>query len=200
VPAVVLALHYQNEVLHAAGRIRLGVTDDARRAGVIAAAGRLLAASRMAGVPVVSVRIVFRADFADVIQNCAIFRNVVRIGACAEGSWGAEFFDGLGPLPGEFALRHTRVNAFYGTPLEDILRILRADRLIIAGVATNSVVETTVRYAADVGYAVAVAADACSAGDPALHAASLASMEHVADVRSVAAIAASFGADQPSEA
>ena len=185
-----LALHYQNEVLHPDGKIRLGVADDARRQAVIAAAGRLLAAARAGGVAVVHVRIAFRADFADVIQNCAIFRKVARIGACVEGSWGADFFDGLGPLADELVVKHSRVNAFYGAPLDEALRRLDANRLIVAGVATNWVVETTVRHAADVGYDVIVAADACSAADAGLHAASLANMALIAEIRSVAEIAA----------
>ena len=185
----VLALHYQNEVLHHDGKIRLGVADDARRAAVIGAAGRLLAAARGAGVPVVHVRIAFRPDFADVIQNCAIFRNVVRIGACVDGSWGADFFTGLGPLPDEMVIRHARVNAFYGAPLDEALRLLDTRRLIVAGVAPNSVVETTVRHAADVGYEVVVAEDACSAADATLHAASLANMALVADVLSIDEVA-----------
>ncbi len=190
----VLALHYQNEVLHPDGKIRLGVADDARRQAVIAAAGRLLAAARQSGVPVVHVRIAFRADFADVIQNCAIFRNVVRIGACVDGSWGADFFAGLGPLATEIVVKHSRVNAFYGAPLDEALRSIDARRLIIAGVATNSVVETTVRHAADAGYEVTVAEDACSAADPALHGASLANMAMVAEISSTADIAARLAA------
>ena len=50
-----------------------------------------------------------------------------------EGSWGAEFYEGLGPLGGETVVKHTRVNAFFGSPLEEILRILDARRLIMAG-------------------------------------------------------------------
>jgi nicotinamidase-related amidase len=57
-----------------------------------------------------------------------------------------------------------------------------ARRLVIAGVATHSVVESTVRHAVDMGYEVTVAADACAAGDPAAHAASLESMRLIAQV------------------
>jgi biuret amidohydrolase len=189
-----LALHFQNEVLHPDGKIRLGLGDDASRAAVIAAAGRLLAAARGGGVPVVHVQIAFRADFADVIQNCAIFRNVVRLGACVDGSWGAEFYPGLGPQPDEIVVTHTRISAFYGAPLDAAIWQLGARRLIVAGVATNSVVESTVRHPADMGYEIVVAADACSAADPQLHAAALANMALLADVVGVSEIAATLRA------
>ena len=180
-----LALHFQNEVVHENGKIRLGVGDEARRKGLIAAAERLLAAARKAEIPVISVRIAFRPDFRDVIQNCRIFKGVVASQAMADGSWGAEFFAGLGPLPGEFVVKHSRINAFYGSPLEEVLSGLGVRRLIVAGVATNSTVEHSVRHASDLGFDVLVARDACSAADPALHEASLQNMAFVADVLTV---------------
>lgn len=183
--AVLLALHYQNEVLHPEGKIRLGLTGDSPlRDGVVAAARRLLGGVRGLGLPVVSVRIAYRPDYSDVVRNCTIFRNVVAIGAMPEGSWGAGFYDGLGPIerPGEHVVTHNRVNAFYGTELETLLQRLQARRLVVAGVATNSVVEHTVRHAADMGYEVLVASDACAAGDPELHRAALRNMALLADV------------------
>ncbi|MBL0374259.1 cysteine hydrolase [Rhizobium sp. KVB221] len=188
---VFVALHYQNEVLHAGGRIKVGMAEDAQnRDAVKARAGRLLAFARASGIPVVSVRIAFRPDHADVIQNCTIFRNVVAGKAMVDGSWGAEFHEGLGPIEGEHVVKHTRVNAFYGSELEDVLRVLKAERLIIAGIATNSVVITTVACAADVGYEVIVAADACSSANSELHQASLEIMRLVADVADVESIVA----------
>ena len=191
---VVIAMHYQNEVMHARGRIRVGVAEDAAdRDGLAMRAGRLLAGARRRGVPVVSVRIAFRPDHADVIQNCRIFRDVVANRAMVDGEWGAEFHEGLGPLPGEHVVKHSRVNAFYGSQLEEVLRVLGATRLIMAGVATNSVVETTARHAADVGYEVIVVADACSSGNPALHEAALENLRLLGEVESVDAVVARFG-------
>ena len=190
---VVVALHYQNDVLHPDGKIRLGVAEGATgRDAVIGQARRLLSGARAAGVPVLSVRVAFRPDHADVIQNAKIFRDVVRIGAMAEGSWGAEFFDGLGPVPGEFVVTHNRIGAFHGSPLSDALHALGAGRLIIAGIATTSVVLTTVGQATDLGYQVMVAGDACSAARSDLHAAALDLMAIVADVVTVEAALASL--------
>jgi biuret amidohydrolase len=81
---------------------------------------------------------------------------------------------------------HSRINAFYGSELERVLDELGARRVVVAGVATHSAVEHTARHAADVGYDVVVASDACAAGDPELHAASLRSLAlHVDRVATV---------------
>jgi biuret amidohydrolase len=184
--AALLAVHYQNEVVHPAGRIRLGVAEHgAERRAVIATAKRLLAGARAHAVPVISVRIAFAPDHSDVTANAEIWRRVVASGAMAEGSWGAEFYDGLGPLPGEAVITHTRNNAFYGSSLAAALAPLAPSRLIIAGVATNYAVESTARHASDAGYDTVIIADACSAASAEAHRASLATLAMLATIRTV---------------
>jgi nicotinamidase-related amidase len=183
---VLIAMHYQNEVFDPRGKIKVGIAaEDPNRAALKQNAARLLAGARRQGIPVISVRIAFLPGHADVIRNCRIFRDVVTNDAMVEGSWGAAFHEGLGPLGDEFVVKHSRVNAFYGSQLEEILRVLKAERLIMAGVATNSVVETSARHAADMGYEVIVASDACSCGRPDLHAASLENIGYIAEVMTV---------------
>ena len=147
-----------------------------------------------AQAPIVHLRVGFRPDGADILQNGAIFRAVAASGAVQEGSWGAAFFDSLAPestSPREWVVKHSRINAFYGSPLDEALRACGAERLVMAGVATHSVVESTVRHAADMGFDVWVATDACAAADPAVHAASLASMQLIATLATVEACLAS---------
>ncbi|MGJ7490885.1 cysteine hydrolase family protein [Variovorax sp. ZT4R33] len=195
-PAV-LALHYQNETLHPDGRIRVGLAaGDGVRYAVIAAASTLLTGARARGWPIVHVRIAFRPDYADCPRNTPIFRRTVELGAVRDGEWGAEFLEALAPQPGEreFVVTHTRISAFAGTPVEQLLHLVDAKRLLVAGVATHSVVEGTVRDAADRGFDVFVAADACAAADRAVHDASLASMALVATVTTVHAAFAALEA------
>lgn len=184
--AVLLALHYQNEVLHPDGKIRVGLDAASPvRAAVISAAEQLLAKARVHAIPIVHVRVAFRPDYADLRTNAPIFRNVVALGAVREGSWGAAFYDTLAPREDdrdEFVVTHKRINGFYESSLETVLRALGATRLLVAGVATHSVVESTVRHAVDMGYDVAVVAQACAAASPATHAAALASMSLVATI------------------
>lgn len=185
----VLALHYQNEVLHPEGRIREGVAEnDPMRSRVLEAAEQLLAGAREKKLPIIHVRIAFRPDYADCPRNTPIFRRTVELGAMKDGEWGAQFIDTLSPLPSEreFVFTHTRISAFKGTAVEQTLRMLGVQHLIVAGVATHSVVENTVREAADLGYDISVAADACSAGTPQVHQAALSSMALIAKITTAA--------------
>ena len=181
-----VALHYQNDVLHPEGKIRVGLAADSpERSRLVASAEALLARARARRMPLVHVRVAYRPDGADIICNAPIFRNVAASGAVQDGTWGAEFYASLAPLMAndrEFVVKHSRINAFFGSQLEEILRVLGVSRLLVAGVATHSVVESTVRHAVDMGFEVDVAAGACSAADMDVHRASLQSMSVIARI------------------
>lgn len=182
---VVLALHYQNDVLHPEGRIRVGLAESApERAAVIKAAGIMLREARRRNWPIIHVRIAFREDYADCPRNTPIFRKTIELGAVRDGHWGADFMVSLQPVSGplEFVVTHTRISAFAGTPLQNLLTMMRATRLLIGGIATHSVVEGTARDAADRGFEVWIAADACAAASASVHQAALDSMSLIASV------------------
>jgi nicotinamidase-related amidase len=187
VTTAVLAVHYQNDVLHPDGRIRAGLrADDPNRAAVIRNARRLLTGARGRGIPVVSARVAFRDGHRGVVANSPMFERVVARRALVDGSWGAGFVEALKPRRGELVVTHSRINAFYASDLDLVLTSLGTRRLVVAGVATHSAVEATARHAADAGYEVLVASDACASADPELHAASLRSLAlHVARVATV---------------
>ncbi len=163
----VIAVHYQNDVVHPEGRLGASAGNPA----LVANATRLLDGARSARVPVISVRIAFPSGRWT--ANAPIFEAAVERGAVVEGSWGADFYDTLRPLQGEPVVTHARINAFYESALESLLRELGARRLVLAGVATHSSVEHTARHATDLGYEVIVAFDACASADADLHAAAL---------------------------
>jgi nicotinamidase-related amidase len=191
--SVVLALHYQNEVLHPDGKIRVGVAEgDAGRANLIRAARTLLDGARANHVPVISVRIAFRPDFKDLTANGPIWENVLKMRACEDGSWGARFFDELAPAPGEFTVNHTRINAFYGSQLQEIVDLFAPERLVVAGIATNYVVQHTVAYASDAGYRITVVRDACSSAVPELHEAALRTMSLLGTIETAAEVVEGF--------
>ena len=180
---VLVALHYQNENCHPDGKIKVGISEGADwRHETLRTAGRLLEGARRHGVPVIHVRLAVRPDHKGVITNNFIFRQWVELGAWAEGTWGVEFYDGLGPRDDELVVTHTRNNAFYGCQLEEVINYHRPRRLVCAGVSSAYVVESTVRHAADVGYDTWVAGDACSTATRAQHEAALAAMALLATV------------------
>jgi nicotinamidase-related amidase len=83
-----------------------------------------------------------------------------------EGSWGWEIVDALAPAEGETVLRKVRYDAFYGTPLDHLLRLWRVDTLVICGTIANICVQYTAAGAATRWYDVVIPRDATSALEP----------------------------------
>ena len=66
------------------------------------------------------------------------------------------------PCPGETIFEKSVNSAFIGTGLEAHLRAHGIDRLVICGLTTPHCVSTTTRMAANLGFAVRLAHDACA--------------------------------------
>jgi nicotinamidase-related amidase len=85
---------------------------------------------------------------------------------CLEGSWGWEIVAELAPAADDTVLRKVRYDAFYGTPLDHLLRLWRVHTLVICGTVANISVQYTAASAALRWYAVVIARDAISALEP----------------------------------
>ena len=76
------------------------------------------------------------------------------------GSEGWKLQAGLVVDDFDIKVRKTTPDSFLGTKLEEILRTVGADNLVVCGFATEFCVDTTVRRAAALGYSVQLASDA----------------------------------------
>jgi nicotinamidase-related amidase len=85
---------------------------------------------------------------------------------CREGSWGWEIVTELAPGPDDTVLRKARYDAFYGTPLDHLLRVWGVCTLVICGVVANIGVQSTAASAALRWYGVVIPCDAISALEP----------------------------------
>ena len=85
---------------------------------------------------------------------------------CREGSWGWDIVTELAPSPDDTVLRKVRYDAFYGTPLDHLLRVWGVSTLVICGVVANIGVQSTAASAALRWYDVVVPCDAISALEP----------------------------------
>ena len=75
---------------------------------------------------------------------------------------GAEIRAAVLPVEGEAVVEKNFPNSFRGTNLQELLDQNGIKNLVVAGMATHMCVDATVRQAADLGYKVALLADACA--------------------------------------
>lgn len=103
---------------------------------------------------------------------------------CVEGTAETELVPELAGLPGDH-LAKNRYSAFFGTDLEQRLRALRPDKLIVCGVCTDICVLHTVADARNRDYPVEVPADCLASFDADGHRWALQHMEKVLGARVV---------------
>ena len=77
------------------------------------------------------------------------------------GTWGGEICSGFEPQTGDIvAQEHWCSSGFANTDLDLLLKKHGIDKLIVVGLIAHTCVESTVRYAAELGYEVTVVRDA----------------------------------------
>jgi nicotinamidase-related amidase len=149
-------------------------------APALSAAERLVASARAAGVPVVFVGLFTSPETDSPAWNERMRRRggnpETDAALCRVGDVGSKFM-GPRPLSGELVIQKTRYSGFVGTDLDDRLKVLGVDTLVMAGLTTECCVDSTARDAFDLDYHVFIAADACAAYEADIHAASLKVME-----------------------
>ncbi len=158
-----LLLDLQNDVVDAKGKIGAGgLARAVEERGVLLKASHVLEAARAHGLTVAHVRLGFRADYADALSVAPRIARLKQAKAAILGTWGTEFPEAVAPRPEEVVVTKQCVNPFFNTGLLTWLMRRGISRLVLCGVATNLVVETTARYADDAGFAVTVLEDCCA--------------------------------------
>jgi gluconolactonase len=185
----------QNDVMIEGGAFAdSGAPAHATAQNVVANVADLAAACRSAGVPVIHIWYIVEAGAAGLKQNAPLFQGVKEADALVRGTWGAAPADGLEPQDGDHVVEKMRMNGFYDTRLDILLRGLGADTIVITGAWTNMSIEHTARHGADAGYEVVVASDGTSTtGDEWQNAALNYAMTNVAKVATCAEIKTALG-------
>ena len=112
---------------------------------------------------------VFRAGYVEISDRNKTFSQRKESGQPAASDPVALIHDAVKPIEGELVVGKHRVNAFYGTGLDLVLRANDIETLIVLGYATSGVVLSTLRYAADLDYRLLVVEDCCADQQPDVH-------------------------------
>jgi gluconolactonase len=185
----------QNDVMIEGGAFAdSGAPAHATAQNVVGNVADLAAACRAAGVPVIHIWYIVEPGATGLKQNAPLFQGVREANALVRGTWGAAPAEGLEPQDGDHVVEKMRMNGFYETRLDILLRGLGTEQLIISGAWTNMSIEHTARHGADAGYEVVVASDGTSTtGDEWQNAALNYAMTNVAKVATCGEIKAALG-------
>jgi ureidoacrylate peracid hydrolase len=138
--------------------------------------GRVIAAARAAGIPVIYIKMGFHADLSDAggpdapnwikhgqqIGEPMDAPNGVKSRILIRETWNTDIVDELRPEPGDLTVYKHRFSGFYETDLDAILKRLNTKYLVVTGCTTSVCVESTIRDAMFRDYSCLLLAD-CSA-------------------------------------
>ena len=122
-------------------------------------------AARAAGVPIIFVRVGFRAGHPDVSANNQMWSGVAKGGMMLADDASTQFHESLGVQETDIVIVKRRVGAFQGTDLDLVLRARGISSFAIGGIATSGVILSTVRHGSDLDYQMTVLSDLTKDGD-----------------------------------
>jgi ureidoacrylate peracid hydrolase len=158
----VVVVDMQNDLGSPGGMYsRAGIPIDGIRA-VVTPTARVIAASRQVGMPIIYLVMQFEADLSDAgsaetpnrIKHAALgigdtieAPDGAKSQVLVRGTWNTRIVDDLKPEPGDHIMPKHRYSGFYATDLDELLRDLGIDTLIVTGCTTSVCVDSTVRDA-----------------------------------------------------
>jgi ureidoacrylate peracid hydrolase len=116
---------------------------------------------REAGVLVAFIQAIYDPQYLSAPMRERDLRVGRRMPRCLTGSWGADFHV-IAPRPNEPVVIKHRYSAFANSELDDLLKCRGIRSLLLAGVATDTCVESTGRDAYFIDYYVTLVADCCA--------------------------------------
>lgn len=155
-----------NDFLSEGGKIYPHVKAVADEVGLLDNLRRVDQAVRAAGIQVVIVphrRWEF-GDYEDWDHPNPTHRVIMKRHSFARGEWGGDWHPDFAPKPGDIvAHEHWSQSGFANTDLDMRLKQKRITHVILIGLLANTCIESTGRYAMELGYHVTLVRDATAA-------------------------------------
>jgi len=155
-----------NDFLSEGGKVWPRVQPIAEEVNLIANLKAINEAVRMAGVQVAIAphRRWEPGDYEDWSHPNPTQIAIMKRHSFARGEWGGEWHPDLAPRPGDIiAKEHWAQSGFANTDLDQQLRQRGITHVILVGLLANTCIESTGRYAMEIGYHVTLVRDATAA-------------------------------------
>jgi ureidoacrylate peracid hydrolase len=165
-----LLLHWQNDLAIPSGRLSRDMPQRLAADHTIEHVQAVLKASREKGMLVVYVNASHRPGYPEVsTKPSSLSGSIAKAGGLMRGSWGAEVIDQLRPLAQDIIIYNYSSSAFAYTELDLILRNKGITDLVLTGLVTNWIVESTARDAVNRGYNIYILSDCCQGVTEEMH-------------------------------
>lgn len=173
----VLVIDMQNDFGAEGGMFHRAGIDISIIQAVVPATARVMAAARACGMPVVYVKMAFKADMSDAgALHSANYLRHARMSAgmavqapdgrpsriLIRDTWNTDILPALAPQPGDTLVYKHRYSGFFETELHTILQQKGITDLIVTGCTTSICVDATIRDAMYRDYRCVLLQDCCA--------------------------------------
>ncbi|MFG2075734.1 isochorismatase family cysteine hydrolase [Nonomuraea maritima] len=165
----VLLVDPYNDFLSEGGKVWPRVESVARQVGLLDHLRSVIASARQAGVQVVFVphRRWEPGDYESWDHPNPTQRAIMDRHSFARGTWGGEFHPDFQPQPGDVVVsEHWAQSGFANTDLDFQLKQHGITHVVLVGLLANTCIESTGRFAMELGYHVTLVRDATAAYTP----------------------------------
>jgi nicotinamidase-related amidase len=160
-----------NDFLSEGGKVWPAIEKVAGDVGLLEHLRALDRAVRAAGVPVFIVphRRWQPGDYEDWDHPNPTQRLIMQRHSFARGEWGGEWHPDFAPKPGDIVVQeHWGQSGFANTDLDFRLKQKGITHVIVTGLLANTCIDSTARFAMELGYHVTLVRDATAAFTPEL--------------------------------
>lgn len=178
----VIVADFINEIVDEKGAFGAHNAQRIKEDKTIQKANKLIAWARANSIQIAHVRVGFSKNYQECSKVSPMFKLAPKNKVLELSTWATQFHPDIDIQDNDVIITKHRVSALYGTDLELILRANNVEHVVVCGVSTSYVVESTVRELHDRDYKVTVIADACNAASQEVHNASLANLSRIADI------------------
>ncbi|MEV6992643.1 isochorismatase family cysteine hydrolase [Streptomyces sp. NPDC093228] len=158
-----------NDFLSEGGKIWPRLQAQAEEVGLLDNLRSVVASAREAGVQVLFVphRRWEPGDYETWDHPNPTQRSIMKTHSFARGSWGGEFHSDFQPQPGDVVVQeHWGQSGFANTDLDFQLKQHGISHVVLVGLLANTCIESTGRFAMELGYHVTLVRDATAAFRP----------------------------------
>lgn len=155
-----------NDFLSEGGKLALPAKAVAEAVGTLANLKAVVSAARAAGIVVIYVphHRAKLTDFSGWKHPSPYQLGAHQLQVFEAGSWGAEWHPDFVPQPGDVIVReHWGSSGFANTDLDLHLKQRGVERVVLVGMLANTCLETTGKFAGELGYHVTLVRDATAA-------------------------------------
>ena len=165
-----LILHWQNDLAVPSGKLSRDMPQRLADDHTIEHVQAALKVSREKDILVVYVNASHRPGYPEVTPRpSSLSGGIAQVGGLMRATWGAEVIDQLKPMAEDIIIYNYSSSAFAYTELDLILRNKGITDLVLTGLVTNWVVESTARDATNRGYNIYTLSDCCQGVNEEMH-------------------------------